>query len=768
MVEDIQIGDIKFYDNYIPGIQGGNYTIQVAQNVDYIGITQDDQSKLSATQKFVVCAPQFSLDSADIHSMVPPNNSIGQFADELPHIVLSKPIIPWERTMNTDKPTPWIALMVFGEKELLADTLDNTDARTKAIRTTIEQYMAMKGSQDIFIPPIIEIEKDIDIKQTCYYIQMSSDTFKMIVPQLDELPYLAHIRQINSKDKPILGIQEEDLYSIVVANRFPKVASNISDEVKNIVHLVSLEKMEDYINQPGKIIQGKVALISLARWSFTCQTDNKEDFEGLMKELVADEKTGAAYAPDKLLLRLNLSDKATNDSDTMTEVKKRILYGYVPMPFHTRSGEDTFAWYRGPLSPINTAQLNKHQPFFSFDSALIYDEQYGMFDCSLSSAWQLGRNLALADSSFGKQLLAYRRKSCNIIDRMYENISMLGSYTVQDLKKLVNPGFNKYALLSLIGKNLTDTLSKTSDKSLSALTVKGIKNGQGQNKSSVVTLKQFICNAEVQQAVWDMTSDELQVLANWLALKQLLYDVPFNYFVPDNRILPVDSIRFFYIDQNWLDAMLDGMLSIAIQSSRDSANLIANSQAIKASVKDAMKVIRSSITGKDEDPDSNQINCMSGFLLRSSVVTGWPGLSVRAFDSQNNPLKILRLDHLSEGLLLGIFWGIPERIELSEPQEGFKFGINQDGEINLRCIQKDNPNYKIGSQLSPPYKVRPAHIRNGQVIDLRPNAEDGLIKVMSAELKDILKLNQLDLKPSDFALQMVKSPEKLMFKVKAD
>ncbi len=44
-------------------------------------------------------------------------------------------------------------------------------------------------------------------------------------------------------------------------------------------------------------------------------------------------------------------------------------------------------------------------------------------------------------------------------------------------------------------------------------------------------------------------------VVRFLARLRLLEGVPFNYLVPDATMLPLESIRFFYVDRNWLDAL---------------------------------------------------------------------------------------------------------------------------------------------------------------------------------------------------------------------
>src|SRR5207302_7944381 len=58
-------------------------------------------------------------------------------------------------------------------------------------------------------------------------------------------------------------------------------------------------------------------------------------------------------------------------------------------------------------------------------------------------------------------------------------------------------------------------------------------------------------------------------LALWLGRLKLLYGVPFVHLVPDARMLPPESVRFFYLDAAWIAAMTEGSLSIGLGSSRE-------------------------------------------------------------------------------------------------------------------------------------------------------------------------------------------------------
>ena len=44
---------------------------------------------------------------------------------------------------------------------------------------------------------------------------------------------------------------------------------------------------------------------------------------------------------------------------------------------------------------------------------------------------------------------------------------------------------------------------------------------------------------------------------------------PFHYLVPDERILPAESIRLFQVDPIWIECLVDGAFSIGRVSQSD-------------------------------------------------------------------------------------------------------------------------------------------------------------------------------------------------------
>ncbi len=162
----------------------------------------------------------------------------------------------------------------------------------------------------------------------------------------------------------------------------------------------------------------------------------------------------------------------------------------------------------------------------------------------------------------------------------------------------------------------------------------------------------------------------------WLANLSLLYGVPFEYLVADSHLLPTESIRFFYLDPNWLRRAIDGVLSIGATSTKENVFNQAFYQEVYDAVQAAIPQVRQSVRGAPQ-PDSFVVGATtSGFLFRSAVVSGYPGLEVVP-TLKGASIPILRMDRLSSNVLLVLFNGVPDNIVIRQPAEGLHFGITR-------------------------------------------------------------------------------------------
>lgn len=162
-------------------------------------------------------------------------------------------------------------------------------------------------------------------------------------------------------------------------------------------------------------------------------------------------------------------------------------------------------------------------------------------------------------------------------------------------------------------------------------------------------------------------------VVDWLARLRLLSNVPFAYLVPDHRLLPTQSIRFFYVNRNWTDAAIDGAMSVGAVTSRDRAQL----QALHAEMRAALDHHERRVWAKDTGTAAKDgpAEVLTGFLLRSRAVSGWPGLHVRA-TRDGTRLQLLRMERLAPAVLLVLFDGVPDSVVIEEPRSGVQFGVD--------------------------------------------------------------------------------------------
>jgi hypothetical protein len=225
-------GHVRFLDSFQPGLKPGTYIITVQHT-----LAAPDADIPSVAQVFHVAGPRFVLNPADIHAEFPPNGASGPFEEVLPHIVLNKRLLPWERDIpGLGDLVPWVALLVFQEGELIPTDPDpvRSAVANYAQTMTVKDLLAIPSSQACV--PTIE-QTTLTAEQTtltaeekamsCQVITISSDTFVQLVPTARELPYLAHAREVDTDSKILLDLQHAGLFSVVVANRFPLPGSPI-------------------------------------------------------------------------------------------------------------------------------------------------------------------------------------------------------------------------------------------------------------------------------------------------------------------------------------------------------------------------------------------------------------------------------------------------------------------------------------------------------------------------------------------------------------
>ena len=199
----------------------------------------------------------------------------------------------------------------------------------------------------------------------------------------------------------------------------------------------------------------------------------------------------------------------------------------------------------------------------------------------------------------------------------------------------------------------------------------------------------------------------------WLARLRLLESVPFSHLVADSSLLPPESIRFFHLDRAWTDALVEGALSVGTVTTGDRATLEAIYPVMRPEVDEAERLVRLVGWEPGAEVPEGPAGPISGFLLRSRMVSGWPALSVRGYardnyglaepvndrvvseaqDEEMGLLPTLRFERLAPAVLLVLFDGVPEVVHIEEPRTGVQFGFEDaesaGGRVALGAATRD-------------------------------------------------------------------------------
>ena len=547
---------VQFIQHRQPPLDSGTYTVEVEQKVKTKQSDKIPEQTFSKELTFYVDGHRFAPLTPDaIYAVFPPAGNLGEYSNALPHIILKRSTLPWERTIkSTDSNLPWLALLLFQESEkpepqsIKLKELKPTSGNTKFPKF---EYEPGQNGEDVLT--VIDVPKNILDK---------------ILPPEKDIALLASVNQITNEKNESLS----EPLATILGNRLPK-----KGEVST-VHLVALE--ERYNEDDGKFDyqdarpNDLIRLVSLTSWSFTC-VDSKHNFNALLQKINWD--------PDTLRLPSFGNDAA----------KKYIDLGYVPLHHALRQGDKTISWYHSPLS-TGQSQDNLTAPVAIADQLMRYDPNTGMFDVSYAMAWQLGRMLTLQNQPLAVEIFNWKRSKA------------------QDLHQI---------------------------------------------QQQVLHLP-FQSTTEINQ-------DLPTAIASWFQDLELLKNVPFNYLVPDTRLLPPESLRFFWIDSYWVDCLQDGAFSVG-RVTKEDLRLDVQSRSLQRSKTQSDKTI-------------------TGFLLHSEVVSGWPGLEIEGyatpvtgnnFVEPENKLTILRRDLLSDNILLCFFAGEVKTLDLSIKGSSVNCGVD--------------------------------------------------------------------------------------------
>ncbi len=749
-------GDVAFYDDYQTSIDDGIYRIEAKTEIEGVetGTYFDDP----ITQRFEIRGPQFSIPSSAIHSVYPPGQSNSIYGQNLANVVISRRVLPWERRMDANDPAmPWLCLLAFREGEIPLDTKTNQTIKTNKVSA----LLAPKG--DVVKPdiPVSGIPEQV-LGSTCAHIQITAPIFQALAPKLAELRYLSHVREVNMSNQAFMQLDESGWFSVVAGNRL--LATEGNRGTRYFVHLVSLEGYFALMNDPASWpkkesdpAQDKdIALVSLYNWTFLSQPQPLD-----FRQLVENFANQAGGDADNLLLRRKVDPPEPPIDPPTQQTLDRLNHGYVPRTYRAPSGEQTYAWYRGPLCPVIAQQLPRPTPDYHYPSAsslMIYDKAAGVFDQSYAAAWSIGRAMALSDSTFGTALIRFRKSAYRLLVRLMDALDAVGDNTPADLAAIVKSSAVRDAFRKAVNTDLGGQIAKL-PQAASGVPARRADAGVAE-PDPVAVAKAFLAEPAVTEFLKEKVASDLLPVAEGLARSRLLYDVPFNHLVPDQKALPVEAMRFFYVDQNWLDALTDGAISVGMQSSKDSFFTQAMRGVLDEAVAAEVALLRSRLLGQavGEHEGNDPREAMSGVLIRSAVVSGWPGLQIKGFKgdpTSGTALKLLRMDRLASNVVLALFLDVPDTVMLAEPQQGLAFGVEDGMVVSLRQLA-DPPGRPLGKDMPAVFRTT-----GGQLGDTVLNVNDGAA-AMVPTMQSAPYLGAA-IGPAQFGMQMIRSPEAITF-----
>lgn len=624
--------DLTFVTSHRPALEVGAYKLTATLEIpDY----PEGKSLREVTSTFTVQGERFALKPGDVLAVFPPAGSLGDHSSVLPHIILNRSTLPWERDPRAgqaggDSPVPWLALLLFDEQE-------NPEPKVKKL-------LDLESGDDTVQFPKLEREAGQDDKDPVTVIDVPVALLKSILPTSSELAYLSHVRQRTAaQGKSTNGAPKaaDPQFAVIICSRLPKAGGT------SIVHLVSLEgrlSAEDRFDYGDET--KPVRLVSLYNWRFACE-DDQQDFKNLLLSL----KCG--------LMRLPPLKPDNPDAEAYLKM------GCVPLRHTFRGGEAGISWYHGPLLPGENQTEPELLPAGvarCADELVRFDPSLGLFDVSYAAAWELGRLMALQNKTFSTDLFIWKRM-------VAENIH--GATQAKTMNLMTNRAFGA-----------------------------------------------------------EGTSLELpSTVSTWFKAAANLVGIPLAYLVPDERLLPPESIRFFFLDWLWLKYLLNGAFSIG--------------RVFKDELQGAGDLLDSFL--KEKPPKAPVRRIISGFLLRSEVVAGWPGLLVDGSyvdqkGTQVGPNAPLRMDRLTTNILICLFEGELQAVDIHLKPETLHFGVSKpDSE------HPDHKWYKVLRKKDGSEAFVAVTFKSGEnVIDI-----DNLVMLSSS------------LTSAEFAYQMIEGVEKV-------
>lgn len=257
------VENFETFDHAIPGVRIGHYVAGASQSVTHGGGTLKEEKQALA---FHVVAPRLRFTDNEVHASFPPPDGAAMYALTLPHLVLRRRALPWERCVGADDGTPWLALLVF-------DEVDLGPGGGAVIATGTGAALAPPTKDDGVRRPAFDPALDeAEAKEACTWLEVSEAKLRALCPTRAELSLLAHVRQVSLEDKAGTATGTGE-FAVVVSKRFPRFGANTAV-------LVSLEGYDDWLAGSSADAKKTVRLAVLHAWQFRSVDNGSGTFAG--------------------------------------------------------------------------------------------------------------------------------------------------------------------------------------------------------------------------------------------------------------------------------------------------------------------------------------------------------------------------------------------------------------------------------------------------------------------------------------------------------
>jgi predicted outer membrane repeat protein len=737
------IGQEQLFSFYAPALEAGVYTVTLEQDI----VSTATSEKLSiprpgdstVTQKFEVVAPRFTLPDGSVHSSFPPQG-YGALAKTLPHVVLTDPHLPWDRIASAlpdlhspdwmRNQVPWLALLVFTADELTLNATQLNGPGSLFANTSLGSGGVIQAQTCTINVPITDVPKilsttspinalpvDLSDDKSTDLIFVPTSLFSELFtsydvngnsvtqtgPDVSRYKYLAHVRDINTTGMADAGVEDNGVFGIVVSHRTGPLSNTQSQPV--VAHLVSIEGVEsDYMNGQWPIDASQVeyvAMSSLYSWTFVTLPEGSFDIEKTLVNL--GRGVNVLRAPDAVIQGVDTS------TPMGVRLQGRLRDGYTLTRYRTATGEVSAAIYRGPFTPTlvpyplmpgNQGQQGSTWLSNCGTDLQIMDPELGIMDITYSVAWQLGKTLAVSDQAFTTALGKLRTTIFGAAMNNAKGEILRGRKGYKDRKETATSLIKTIPRLNTLhrdtgglfgpGGSMTDRWRRTQSEQLD-LSYHGPLIGKIFRKHADAVGAKFMMSSSgdgserYDEQNMPASTDWMLVLT-WVLDKMCLYNVPAHYLIIDPTYLAPETLRFFHVDRNWTDALIDGSLSLG--------NNLAGVDQVRQTIHLMISEYLYPSTPVSPPPQFP----LYGFLLHSEAVTQYPDLkvTVELEGVSDDVAPMLRHENLdvSEGVMICLLDQVPgnpglQSITFTQPphQQSFIAGAELD-EHRIKTLYK--------------------------------------------------------------------------------